>query len=133
MGAGVPWSGAAAGWWIDRPSASPEPGIRLSRSSEPPPGRWIGLSKRQAAVGDDRAGRSWRPTRREVTGQRARAWTPCSSLLSELRIAKRIANCELRIGGCARLDVYTHIGSIQGAADHYSQFAIRNSQFAPVS
>src|SRR5262245_57080110 len=41
--------------------------MRQSRASETPQGWWIGLSKRQAAVGDDRAGRSLRPTR---SGQR---------------------------------------------------------------
>jgi hypothetical protein len=105
LGAGVPWPGASAGWWTDHPSVSAlgkAPGlgwgwkrraprlwaeqgarVRRSRASETPQGWWIGLSKRRAAVGDDRAGRSSCPSRYQVRGQRARAWTPCSSFSSE--------------------------------------------------
>ena len=85
-GAGVPWSGASAGWWIGRPSVSApgkasglkveveralprrrveagSPDAAKSSLRYPAAGWWIGLSKRQAAVGDDRAGRSLRPSR----------------------------------------------------------------------
>jgi len=90
-GAGVSWSSASAGWWVDRPSAGPEPGTRQSRASEPPPGWWLAFSKRRAADGDDRAGRPSRPTR---SGQRP----PGASLDALLLLVERVANCELRIG-----------------------------------
>src|SRR5262245_12613104 len=64
VGAGVAWSGAH-GWLVDRPSKRWQ-GARDTAKSDlryPAAGWWIGLSKRQAAVGDDRAGRSLRPTR----------------------------------------------------------------------
>src|SRR5688572_23714461 len=64
LGAGALYSGAPAGWWTDHPSAGWVTGMRRSRASDTPLAAWwIGLSKRQAAVGDDRAGRSLRPTR----------------------------------------------------------------------
>src|SRR6185503_20273239 len=44
-----------------------EPGCGEVESPRPRKARWIGLSKRQAAVGGDRAGRSSRPSR---SGQR---------------------------------------------------------------
>ena len=90
IGAGVPWSGASAGM-VDRPSkrqrtrdkppdwvgggsegslgAPPrqEPGCGEVEPPGPRTARWIGLSKRRAAVGSDRAGRSSRPSR---SGQR---------------------------------------------------------------
>ena len=91
----MPQPGASAGWWADHPSAGLEPGMRPSRISDTPPGRWIGLSKRQAAVGDDRAGRSACPSRYQVRGHRARAWTPCSS--SFARLANRVGALYVRI------------------------------------
>jgi hypothetical protein len=85
IGAGVSWSGASAGWWTDHPSAGLAAGMRQSRVSEPPLDWWQGLAKRQAAVGDDRAGRSLRPTRKrsQATGREPGRPAPPVGRMSE--------------------------------------------------
>jgi hypothetical protein len=98
------------GWLVDRPSKrqrsreSLRTGLEaeagcssaLGRAGSPdaaksslrdPQGWWIGLSKRQAAVGDDRAGRSSRPSR---SGQRPTGAGP-DALLLLLILGRRAA------------------------------------------
>ena len=81
------------GWLVDRPSKRRPGAWNAAKSSLRAPA-WlvVGLSKRRAADGDDRAGRSLRPTR---SGQRP----PGASLDALLLLTKkRMANSEWRIG-----------------------------------
>jgi hypothetical protein len=66
-----PQSGASAGWWVDRPSATPGARNAAKSSSETPPGWWKGPSKRQAAVGATEQGVLCAPRdyRSEATGR----------------------------------------------------------------
>jgi hypothetical protein len=105
---------------LDARSRTRRWGLQRSRSPIPRAAWWRRPSKRRAAVGGDRAGRSSRPMQ-QVTAIRARAWTPCSSLSP--RAARRcedgcICDPVLVAGLQARDDIAATIGrSAAGSGD----------------